>query len=275
MYSDVSLEDVQDLNHKLEILQRQVTTLADTQINVEDRTSRAKTDYAVLQARYHMLEEQLRETELRAEERALEEQKRYRELLARVEREAQLKSENSQIRLQTMEIEMNTLRDEIQRLRTHCDKQANDLIATEEKLENTRYNLSLAQETVVEARANERRYNSDKNATEHLINELQKEIEKMRSERMIIPHQHRVNFASSLSLESTTSSEPFKVEELQQEIAELKQINRSLEESNEELQAMLLTRGLEEGRNLLNGGSSTANLADELKEMGQAQVISG
>jgi hypothetical protein len=93
---------------------------------------------------------------------------------------------------------------------------------------------------------------------------------------MIIPHQHRINGLyneSSLSLESTTSSEPFKVEELQQEIAELKQINRSLEEANEELQAMLLNRGLEEGRFLLNGGSSTANLADELKEMGQAQVI--
>jgi Rab11 family-interacting protein 3/4 len=157
MYSDVSLEDVQDLNHKLEVLQRQVTTLADTQINVEDRTSKAKTDYAVLQARYHMLEEQLRETELRAEERALEEQKRYRELLARVEREAQLKSENSQIRLQTMEIEMNTLRDEIQRLRTQCDKQSNDLVATEDKLENARYNLSIAQESVAEARASERR----------------------------------------------------------------------------------------------------------------------
>lgn len=46
---------------QLEILQRQVTNLADTQNNVEDRTSRTKAEYAVLQARYHMLEEQLRE----------------------------------------------------------------------------------------------------------------------------------------------------------------------------------------------------------------------
>lgn len=46
---------------QLEILQRQVTNLADTQSNVDDRTSRTKTEYAVLQARYHMLEEQLRE----------------------------------------------------------------------------------------------------------------------------------------------------------------------------------------------------------------------
>lgn len=49
------------LYFQLEILQRQVTTLADSQNNAEDRTTRTKTEHAVLQARYHMLEEQLRE----------------------------------------------------------------------------------------------------------------------------------------------------------------------------------------------------------------------
>lgn len=53
MYSDVSLEDVQDLNHKLEMLQQQVTNLAD---NSETKHARAKTETAVLQAKYHMLE---------------------------------------------------------------------------------------------------------------------------------------------------------------------------------------------------------------------------
>lgn len=46
---------------QLEILQRQVSNLADSQNNVDDRTSRTKTEHAVLQAKYHMLEEQLRE----------------------------------------------------------------------------------------------------------------------------------------------------------------------------------------------------------------------
>lgn len=46
---------------QLEILQRQVSTLADSQSNAEDRTTRTKTEHAVLQARYHMLEDQLRE----------------------------------------------------------------------------------------------------------------------------------------------------------------------------------------------------------------------
>lgn len=117
MYSDISLEEVPDLNHKLELLQRQITNLADTQMNSDDRTSRAKTENAVLQTKYEMLEETLRETELRAEERLVEEQKRYRELLARVEREAELKNENCQIRIQTIEMEVIALRNEIHRLK--------------------------------------------------------------------------------------------------------------------------------------------------------------
>lgn len=41
---------------QVESLQRQVSNLAATQTNNEDITSRTKTDYAVLQARYYMLE---------------------------------------------------------------------------------------------------------------------------------------------------------------------------------------------------------------------------
>lgn len=45
----------------------------------------------------------------------------------------------------------------------------------------------------------------------------------------------------------------------------------ALEEQNEELQAAVLTRGVEEGRHLLNG--TLNSLAQELEEMSQAQVI--
>lgn len=256
MYSDVSLEDVQDLNHKLEILQRQVTNLADTQNNVEDRTSRTKAEYAVLQARYHMLEEQLRETELRAEERLAEEQKRHRELLARVEREAKLQNENCQIRIRTIEMEANQLREEISRLRLQADKQAADLHATEDKLEKTRDSLMVSQQELVEAKANEKKHKADKQAAEDLMVELGKECERLRSERgPALP---------------TTSPESLRLEELHQEMDELRQKNKQLEEANEELQAMVLTKGVEEGRNLLNGTSNS--LAQELEAMSQNQL---
>uniref|UniRef100_A0A182Q3U9 FIP-RBD domain-containing protein n=1 Tax=Anopheles farauti TaxID=69004 RepID=A0A182Q3U9_9DIPT len=255
--SDLIKTDLCDnLNEQLEILQRQVTNLADTQSNVDDRTSRTKTEYAVLQARYHMLEEQLRETELRAEERLAEEQKRHRELLARVEREAKLQNENCQIRIRTMEMEVTSLREEIQRLRLQGDKQAADLHATEEKLEKARDSLMISQQDLVEARAEEKKHRADKQAAEELMVELGKECERLRSERgPALP---------------TTSPESLRLEELHQEMDELRQKNKSLEEANEELQAMMLTRSIEEGRNLLNGTSNS--LAQELEAMSQNQL---
>lgn len=244
-----------NLNEQLEILQRQVTNLADTQNNVEDRTSRTKAEYAVLQARYHMLEEQLRETELRAEERLAEEQKRHRELLARVEREAKLQNENCQIRIRTIEMEANQLREEIARLRLQADKQAADLHATEDKLERARDSLMVSQQELAEAKANEKKHKADKQAAEDLMVELGKECERLRSERgPALP---------------TTSPESLRLEELHQEMDELRQKNKQLEESNEELQAMVLTKGVEEGRNLLNGTSNS--LAQELEAMSQNQ----
>ncbi|XP_054731753.1 putative uncharacterized protein DDB_G0286901 isoform X1 [Anastrepha obliqua] len=251
----LSAEICDNLNEQLELLQRQVTDLADTQNIAEDRTTRTKTEYAVLQTRYHMLEEQYRESELRAEERLAEEQKRYRELLARVEREAALQNENCQIKIKTIELEANTLREDAQRLRVLCDKQANDLHRTEEKYELARDQIVALQQDLDEATQRERRYEGEKKAAEELMLELSKELERLRAETgPALP---------------TTSPETIRLEELHQELEEMRQKNKALEEQNEELQAQVLTRGVEEGRNLLNG--TLNSLAQELEEMSQAQ----
>lgn len=66
------------------------------------------------------------------------------------------------------------------------------------------------------------------------------------------------------------NNEDVRIDEFMKELTEMKERNRSLEETNDELQALLLTRGVEQGINLLNGTS--ASLAKELEAMGQAQV---
>lgn len=86
--------------------------------------------------------------------------------------------------------------------------------------------------------------------------ELGKEVERLRSE--------------SGPAMPTTSSEALRLEELHQELEELRQTKKALIEQNEELQAMVLTRGVEEGRNLLNGTSNS--LAQELGELNDRQV---
>lgn len=150
-----------------------------------------------------------------------------------------------------------------------------------EKLESARFNLTVTQENLAEARGNEKRFLLDKNSSDQLIMELHKEIERIRTETQAVMASvkrstngfHNIS-ASSLSLESNTSSEFLRIEEIQNELDEVKLHNRQLEETNEELQAMLLNKNIDEGRKLLNGGCSISNLADELKEMGQHQVKS-
>ncbi|XP_068150116.1 rab11 family-interacting protein 4 isoform X2 [Drosophila tropicalis] len=264
MSGALSAEICDNLNEQLELLQRKVDDLSDTQNIAEDRTTRTKTEYAVLQARYHMLEEQYRESELRAEERMAEEQKRHREILARVEREASLQNENCQMKIKAAEIEANALRDEAQRLRVLCDKQANDLHRTEEQLELARDQIAALQQEYDEQQQSLRKQEQEKKSTEELMLELSRELQRVREE----------NGARAMP---TTSPESIRLEELHQELEEMRQKNRSLEEQNEELQATMLTNqatmltnGVEQGRHLLNG--TLNSLAQELEEMSQAQL---
>lgn len=217
--------------------------LSDTQNIAEDRTTRTKTEYAVLQARYHMLEEQYREvrqfdshckgssfnilsfspcqSELRAEERLAEEQKRHREILARVEREASLQNENCQMKIKATEIEANALRDEAQRLRVLCDKQANDLHRTEEQLELARDQIASLQQEYDEQLQALRRHEQEKKSTEELMLDLSHELQRVREE----------NGARAMP---TTSPESIRLEELHQELEEMRQKNRcKLEEEKD------------------------------------------
>lgn len=57
---------------------------------------------------------------------------------------------------------------------------------------------------------------------------------------------------------------------LDAQLERMREEARSLREANEELQALVLTRGIEEGRSLLTGGSSS--LAAELEAMSQDEV---
>ncbi|XP_020809749.1 rab11 family-interacting protein 4B isoform X3 [Drosophila serrata] len=263
MYSDISLENRHDYDYRLELLQRKVEDLSDTQNIAEDRTTRTKTEYAVLQARYHMLEEQYRESELRAEERLAEEQKRHREILARVEREASLQDENCQMKIRATEIEAVALREEAARLRVLCDKQANDLHRTEEQLELARDQIASLQQEHEDQALALRQNELAKKSAEELMLELSRELQRAREE-------------SGARAMPTTSPESIRLEELHQELEEMRQKNRSLEEQNEELQATMLTNqatmltnGVEQGRHLLNG--TLNSLAQELEEMSQAQ----
>ena len=99
-----------ELNTKVRQLQDQVSCLSENQAANDERYSRVKADNVTLTAKIHILEENIREIEMRGEERLGEEQRRNRELIQRMEREKQLEIENYTIRLQVRRSSLNITR---------------------------------------------------------------------------------------------------------------------------------------------------------------------
>ncbi|XP_061714950.1 rab11 family-interacting protein 4A isoform X1 [Cydia pomonella] len=256
MYSDVSLEeDVQGLNYKVQLLQQQVTSLADTQSTADERYARAKADNAVLQARVHMLDEQIREIESRCEERIAEEQKRCREAISRVERDRDAQLAAFSDRLAAAETEASDLKQEVGRLRGVAETlRANADTAQRAHREAQEQVGELVAQLNV-ARENERKEREAAAAATNLLASAKLELQKMK--------------------ETPPPPPDPRLDELRQELTLLRTQNKSLSEAQEELQAQILTRGVEEGRSLLDGvsGPLVANsLAHELSQMSDDQL---
>ncbi|XP_037094372.1 rab11 family-interacting protein 4B-like isoform X1 [Pollicipes pollicipes] len=267
MYSDISIEDdVNDLNHKVQVLERQVTVLAENQNNTDDRYTRSKEENATLQARLIMMEEQLRDAEMRAEEQLDSEKRRHRELMQRLEREKLLEVENHQIRSLSLEKELRFAEAEADRCRQQLRGSADERAALDERLVELQAALDEAREQTRRAVDLERRacseLESQRSAQAQMMAELSRELEETQR-------------TASLRLK-TESDESGLIRlqhsELEAELRQLRQENKELQESNEELQAQLLTTGLHEGMQLLNSG--TKSLAAELGDMSGDQVDS-
>ncbi|XP_070167019.1 rab11 family-interacting protein 4 isoform X2 [Polyergus mexicanus] len=235
VYSDVSLEDVMDLSHKVQMIQEQMDALTDTKSVGEERYARAKQENATLQARILMLEEAAKDAETRAEERLQTEQRRHREWASRLERERQLQLENYAIKLQAAEVDSSSLRDEIARVREQLERARGDKTRLENDLRDARREADAARES-------ERHAISRANEAHHQLDVMREEL-------------------------SLRSEDQQRLEELVQQVVQLQARNKSLEESRDELQA---AAALQAGRELLmlnpcnNNAEKGPSLAVEL-----------
>ncbi|KAK0091812.1 hypothetical protein PV326_002670 [Microctonus aethiopoides] len=217
MYSDVSLEDdVIDLNHRVRMIQEQMDVLVDTQSLGGERYARVKQENATLQARILMLEEAAKDTETRAEEKLQAEQRRHKELITRLDREKQLELENYAIKLQSIEHECSGLKEQVIRFRQQLEAAKED----RNRLENT---LDEAKAATNSAREAERQAIIRENETRILLDSAKEELAARARDRL-------------------------RIEDLLLEVAQLGAKNKSLQESQDELQAAV---ALHAGRELL------------------------
>ncbi|XP_059092920.1 rab11 family-interacting protein 4B-like isoform X2 [Tigriopus californicus] len=275
--SDISLEDdVNDLNQKVQMLQEQVGHLAESQATTDDKYSKVKQDNTSLIARIHMLEENIRELELRSDERLDEEQKRNKELLARLEREKHLEIENHTLRLQTLEKENGKLHQETANLRSTLEKIKLEKRTTEDYLLDAQNSLTQLQDEhngVLEARKRDQdAFEVERGQSKHLINELTKEVEILSTRTS--HHVGVVNGKGGQIIEDDPLEVmPSRIKELESEIRNLREDRRHLEEKNEELMGQILNKGLEEGKSILiSTDASKPSIDHEIQEMSDNQI---
>ncbi|KAF0294709.1 Rab11 family-interacting protein 4 [Amphibalanus amphitrite] len=233
-----------DTMEKVHVLERQVTVLAENQNNNDDRYTRSKEENAALQARLIMLEEQ--------------------ELIQRLEREKTLELENQSIRLQSLEKEVRFAETEAARARQQLESVCAERASQEERLAQLTASLETARQESRSAVELERRgreqLEQERAAQSQMMSELSSELADTRQQ-------------ASLRLK-TESDEAglmrLRQTELEAELRQLRQQNRELQESHDELQAQLLSSGLQEGRQLLESGPKS--LALELEDLSGEQL---
>ncbi|GBP54277.1 Rab11 family-interacting protein 4A [Eumeta japonica] len=239
----------------VQLLQQQVTSLADTQSSADERYARAKADNAVLQARVHMLDEQIREIECRCEERLAEEQRRCREAVARAERDRDVQLAALAERLAAAEADASDLKQEVGRLRGVAETLRSNAETAARAHREAQEQASELAAQLAATRDAERREREAAAAANELLAAAKRELEKLRT----VP---------------PPPPDP-RLDELRRELTLLRTQNKTLTEAQEELQAQILTRGVEEGRSLLDGVSGPLlpnSLAHELSQMSDDQL---
>ncbi|XP_050532222.1 rab11 family-interacting protein 4 isoform X2 [Daktulosphaira vitifoliae] len=251
VYSDTSIEeDVHDLNNKVQVLQKQMNVLADNQTLTDERYARTKEENAALQARVHMLEEQLRDTELRYEERLASEERRHRELVTRVDREKQLHIDNCAIRLQNFKVAKESVRLEAEKYKSMFETIRNEKIVLENRVDDLKLSLQSFKDEIHILEAELRKQKQQIKENEEIIEGLTKEIEVSRIEKeAMVTELH--------------SPSPY-VTELTTQLEFLKHQNQSLKDSYDELQSSTIAKSIEKGRILLNESPSLASELDGL-----------
>ncbi|CAG2163289.1 unnamed protein product [Oppiella nova] len=257
-------EDVINLTQKIQSLQDQVNYLSEGQISNEDKYTRVKQENANLMTKIHTLEEQLRDIEIQNEERSGEEDRRYKDVMARHEREKSQECEQYLNRIYNLQQELVDAKDEsrkyqnmverLQTVKTELEDQINDKSI---EIDGLRLEVNKLRDVV-------RKHEEEESVNSRLIEVLNQELVDMKAPKLFETKQRTMSSSDDIDMLYNS--------EMDRQLKELKDENIALREANEELSALLLNNRLEEGRNLLKEGEVVSSLASELGTFNSDQL---
>ena len=212
----------------------------------------------------HSLEEQLRELEFQSEERRQEDQRLYKDAMARQDREKSKDIEQYMNRIYTLQQELLEAKDESRKFQNVVERLKCDKKNLEEQLNEKSIEMESLLEEIATLKDVIKRYKNENCANNRIVDVLNQEITDLRSSQQLLE--------SNSTLHSPKNDVEMSVlTEMEQELKRLKDENRGLRETNEELQAQLLNNNLEKGR-LLVRDVEASSLANEIGNLNSEQV---
>ncbi|KAK7501285.1 hypothetical protein BaRGS_00007410 [Batillaria attramentaria] len=271
--SDEIFDDIdgnfQDLNGRVRYLESQLLRLTDSQVETTNKQTRLKEENGVLVQKVIYLEEQLRDMELRGEERVKEERRKQQDLMARRDREKSEELDYVASRLHRIEGEYETVKEEASKLRHEINKLRAEKIELQERMleKQEMYNMLYDDHERLKAEYHKQEdlHQRERRSMGQLLDELGKELEDLR--------RYKIEVETGVRSPSGNISElPGRYMDLQQEIHKLKEENRVLQGSNEDLNAQLMNRCVQEGKSLLQE-EGNKSLAEELEHLTKEELL--
>ncbi|XP_051037010.1 rab11 family-interacting protein 3 [Phodopus roborovskii] len=262
----------EDIADKVIFLERRVSELEKDSAAAGEQHGRLRQENLQLVHRANALEEQLKEQELRAQERVLEETRKQKELLCKMEREKSIEIENLQARLQQLDEENSELRSCTPCLKANIERLEEEKQKMLDEIEELTQRLSEEQENkrkMGDKLSHERhQFQRDKEATQELIEDLRKQLEHLQLLRL--EAEQRRGRSSSLGLQEYNSRA--RETELEQEVRRLKQDNRNLKEQNDELNGQIITLSIQGAKSLFST-SFSESLAAEISSVSRDELM--
>ena len=265
----------QHLNDRVQFLEKQLVNLSEEKNTTDGAHFKLKDENSVLMDsivdRIHMLEEQVKDVEVKSDERVSDEQRKYKEILSRQEREKSEQMEYFTQRLQNLEKENELLKMENPRLRNEIDRLKIDKLALEDKLTEVQVEFNAIMNENSDLKL---KFDRERETAGQLLDELGKELGELRQYKIDTEMKPRRD--SHIQIHGKYQNLQVEVNRLKEALTvewnSISQENRGLHELNEDLNAQLLSRCITEGRNLTEG-SQEKSLASELEHLTKTELM--
>ncbi|XP_059146652.1 rab11 family-interacting protein 4B-like isoform X2 [Physella acuta] len=282
--SDEIFDDIegnfQSVDGRLKFLEDQLQHLTQVQTETNTKQIKLKDENNILVQKVIYLEEQLRDMEVKSEDRLSEERRKYQEFMSKQERDKNEQVDYITQRLHRIEQEYETLKQEAPRLHAEIAKLRTEKMDIQERLleRQETYNILYDDHEKLKADYHKQEvlHQKERHSTGQLLDEMGKELEELR--------RYRIDMENGARSPSGSISElPGRYRDLQNEIHKLKEAmwsewkdlwkeNRHLHDSNEELNAQLLNQCIGEGKSLL-GNTEGQSLAQELEHLTKEELL--